>query len=123
MLNQLKIRTRLNLAFGFLLCLMLGMALAGYWGVSSIYGAARGVLSGEAKMAESSADAANATVDLRRFEKDAFLNLSSADKMAEYLTKWDAEYARLVTNLDDMDRLALSNEEHATIQTMRADQL
>ena len=77
---------------GLLLLAVAGVAL---WAVRSTTAAAEQMLQGEAKIAEHSAAARNDVLELRRFEKDTFLNCLDRQKVEEYTEKFRAAHASL----------------------------
>src|SRR5215216_3398699 len=91
MMKDMKIGTRLGLAFGTILALMLGVAAVGYWGASSLSQTTMQILQGDAKVSENGAQVRANTLGLRRYEKDLFLNIGSKEKEAEYLKEWAEE--------------------------------
>jgi methyl-accepting chemotaxis protein len=58
---------------------------------------------------------ARATINMmRRFEKDLFLNISNAEKMAEYKKKWDEASSAMSEAVDkSLKILETSEDEHA----------
>ena len=87
-LNDINIGKRLGMGFGLVVLLVIGLGGAGYWGISSISGATAELLGHEVKMVEYANELGIAINELRRFEKDAFINIEAADKVAEYVKKW-----------------------------------
>jgi methyl-accepting chemotaxis protein len=119
MLENLKIGTRLGLGFGLLLAVVVGVAGAGYWGMSNIARTTLDILQGDAKLAEHSARARANTLGLRRFEKDVFLNIDSPEKVAEYRTKWEEQHAHQEARLNDLEKYATRKEDKDLIKAMR----
>src|SRR5438105_9231150 len=109
------------MAFAFLLTLTLIVAGAGYCGMHSLSNEIEQILHVDSKTAEHSARARANTANLRRYEKDYFLNLNDAKKKADYLEKWNDERTHLVERLNDLKKLADDKEEIATVNQMLAD--
>ena len=70
MFKNMKIGVRLALGFGFVLVMLIGIGLSGYWGVNSISNMTVNMLQGDSTVAEHSARARANVLGLRRFEKD-----------------------------------------------------
>jgi len=87
-LTDLTIGKRLGAGFALVVLLVLGLGAAGYWGINSISGSTDKLMSDEVKLVEYSNDLSVAINELRRFEKDAFINIDSPDKVAGYVQKW-----------------------------------
>lgn len=120
MLSNWKIGKRLTLAFTITLLLIGIVAGAGFWGLSQMVGTMNAILNGDAKMMEYAADLESHTLNLRRFEKDVFLNVSDKEKVREYAAKWQDAQREAA---DDVERLTklVSREDADAIRTMRTD--
>jgi twitching motility protein PilJ len=62
------------------------------------------ILAVQAVINGQSARAKAATLELRRFEKDMFLNLADAAKMTEYEAKWNDQHKNLLDRLADLGK-------------------
>jgi CHASE3 domain sensor protein len=118
--KNLKIGKRLTLAFGFVLGMMALVAAAGYWGLQSTGALATRIVTVDSPLVEHSQRARANTLGLRRYEKDYFLNIGSAEKEADYLAKWDEQFKRLDERLDILETLA-TGEDKDTLALMRKD--
>ena len=87
-LNDLTIGKRLGTGFGLILLFVFGLGGAGFWGLGSISRVTGELLGHEVKMVEYASELSVAVNELRRFEKDAFINIASTEKVGEYLKKW-----------------------------------
>src|SRR5690242_3681591 len=103
MLTNWKIGKRLTLAFAIALFLLGVVAAAGFWGLSQMVSTINLILNGDAKMMEYAADLESHTLNLRRFEKDVFLNARDKDKVQEYAAKWHDAHQEAAA---DVERLA-----------------
>jgi methyl-accepting chemotaxis protein len=121
MLEAMKVRTRLGLGFGFLILLLGGAAAGGWWGVSLVSGKTQEALDHDARMAEEAAAAKAAVLELRRFEKDFFINLASPGDAAGYLAKWRAQEEALQGRLRTLDAVVGAEQDRAALATMRAE--
>ncbi|HKR64943.1 MAG TPA: methyl-accepting chemotaxis protein [Thermoanaerobaculia bacterium] len=113
MLQQLTIGKRLFAGFGILLAFVVVVAATGQWGLGTAVDTANQTMSVDVAVTGNANDAHIATIDLRRFEKDYFLNIGNAEKEAEYLGKWE----KALRSADD----ALTNLEHVTTDVKQLD--
>ena len=120
MLSNWKIGKRLTFAFTVALLLVGIVAAAGFWGLSQMVTTMNAILHGDAKMMEYAADLETHTLNLRRYEKDVFLNVSDQEKVHEYAAKWQDAHREAA---DDIERLGnlVKGEDGEAIRTMRAD--
>ena len=121
MLKDVKIGRRLGLAFGSVLLLTGAVCAAAYWGLSAMDSMAREVLKVAYPLVAHSQQARASTLALRRFEKDAFLNIGNAEKEAEYLDRWTEQKQALDESLAALDKLVQSDADRDTVRSMRAD--
>ncbi len=119
-MKNLKIGKRLALAFGLVLSMTLLVAAAGYWGLRATGALATKIVTVDSPLVEHSQRARANTLGLRRYEKDYFLNIGSAEKEADYLAKWQDQFNRLSERLDVLDGLA-TDVDKETIKVMRKD--
>ncbi|HUR82511.1 MAG TPA: methyl-accepting chemotaxis protein [Thermoanaerobaculia bacterium] len=113
MLQQLTIGKRLFAGFGVLLTFVLIVAGTGQWGLGTAVDTADQTMSVDVTVTNYSNDAHIAALELRRFEKDYFLNFGNAEKEAEYLGKWE----KSLRSADD----SLTALEHATSDVKHLD--
>jgi len=78
MLKNMSIGKRLAIGFGLIVLLLISMGLSGYWGLEVITRETLKVLEGDAKVVTLAARAKATTLELRRFEKDTFLNVEES---------------------------------------------
>jgi len=120
-LKNMSIGKRLAIGFGLIVLLLISMGLSGYWGLEAITRETLKVLNGDAKLVTLAARAKATTLELRRFEKDTFLNVEDAPVRTQYAAKWDAQRQKLREVLSDLDKFSLSADDRATLRTMRED--
>ena len=99
-MKNLRIGTRLALAFLAMLVITFGVALAGYRSIEQITTVTMTMLNGEAEIARIADDAKATSLDLRRFEKDYLLNIGDAAKEGEYQRRWSEALQGLRGDLD-----------------------
>ena len=94
--------------FAALLVLVGIVATAGFWGLSRMASTIDDILSGDARLMSTAADAHAHSLNLRRFEKDTFLNVGDAALVTDYANKWDKSYRDLVDVCEEVgDRVDL----------------
>jgi len=120
MLSNWKIGRRLTLAFSIALLLVGVVATAGFWGLSRMSDTVEAIIHRDAKLMEYASDLEARTLNLRRFEKDVFLNVADAEKVAEYSTKWKTAHTAAVADLDKLQELSAAGDQ-AAISAMRKD--
>src|SRR5262249_44336285 len=89
MLKNMSIGKRLALGFGLVVLLLVAIGVSGYWGIEAITHETLKVLGGDAKVVIHAARVKATTLELRRFEKDTFLNVADAQIRNQYITKWE----------------------------------
>jgi len=121
MFRDWKIGKRLTLAFGLTLVLVGIVATTGFWGLTRMASTVTTILNSDARLMAAAASAQARTLDLRRYEKDTFLNVGDAAAITDYTTKWDKSYRDLIDELDRLDKLAVTAEDKETARSMRTD--
>ena len=121
MLQQISISKRLFASFGLVLAFVLVVAAAGQWALTTSADTAVQVLSVDFVVNSAANDARIAALDLRRFEKDFFINIGDKEKEAEYLAKWGDSRQKVEQHLQKIEKLGADDRSHDTIQQVRAD--
>ena len=120
MFSNLKIGKRLTLAFALTLVLVGIVATAGFWGLSQMVTTVDSILNRDAKLMEYASDLESKTLNLRRFEKDVFLNVADTEKVSEYAAKWQTAHAAALVDLGHLQQLS-GAEDATVIDSMRKD--
>jgi methyl-accepting chemotaxis protein len=110
----------MGLAFAMLVALSLILGGSGYWGLSSVASTADWIMNVHVQAADTSGQVQAATLELRRYEKDYFLNIASPSTRAEYLEKWQGESQNLQALLDKLAGLVETEDARTKIRSMRA---
>lgn len=121
MFERLKIGTRLWAALGLLALLVIASAFSGRLALSQVQDTTQEILLSDAFMAEEALEVRAAALQLRRFEKDFFLNIGAPDNQVEYLVKWNDARAELVRHLGEVQRLVTSKADQEILARMSAD--
>jgi methyl-accepting chemotaxis protein len=109
-MKNLRIGWKLAVAFTIMLGITGAVAYSGYWGTDRIAGVTLGMLAGDAEMARLADDGLSIALQLRRSEKDIFLNIGVAEKEAEYERAWKKQFEQLKVVLRDFSKLADERE-------------
>src|SRR5579864_9212926 len=120
-LKNTSIGKRLAIGFGLIVLLLVSMGLSGYWGLEAITRETLKVLEGDAKVVTLAARAKSTTLELRRFEKDTFLNIEDAQIRNQYASKWDAQRQKLREVFTELEKFQLSADDKAALRSMRED--
>ncbi len=75
---------------------MLSVFISGaveYWGMLRLGRAANGVRHGDTALANAAEDMREDVLELRRYEKDVFMNIGAAELVRQYRDKWDRAFA------------------------------
>jgi len=120
MLENMKVRNRLLSAFGIILGFMIVMGLFSYRGISSMENATLEMLKTDARIAENATRARANVNGMRRYEKDAFINIANKEKVREYYTKWEKEYDSGFEKLENLKKAAREKEQFEIIAKMEA---
>lgn len=116
---DVKIGTRLNLGFGLVLILVLLVGYFGYRGVEAIHSATTVMLKGDAAIVEHASRIRVNIVGMRRYEKDIFINIASAEKVESYRKEWDAERDKAEQRLADLEKAATLQQDKETIKVIK----
>ena len=120
MFGTISLGKRIGLAFATLIALVGGTAGVGYWGMRNITDTADRVLSVDVVAANLSADVEAQTLNLRRFEKDYFLNVGDAAKLAEYQQKWQEAREAALVSIASLQELPLDESSRDRLATLRS---
>ncbi len=118
MLKNLTIMGRLGAGFGLLLVLLVACAGVGVFGLSMLYSTAHHAVANDVQIAQHASTIDVLVLNERRFEKDAFINLADADKLASYKQKWDASRVALIDELAAVRKLELTAEDTKSVDQL-----
>jgi len=121
MIGHLKIGTRIALAFGVVLLLMIAVAATGYLGMSRINQEIGKDLDSDGVIAQHAGRARANILGLRRFEKDMLLNVASADKVDKYFKEWTDEEQHLDARLKTLDKVASTPKDRESLKSIRSE--
>jgi methyl-accepting chemotaxis protein len=121
MFRSMKVSSQLALGFGFVIVFLVASSLVGYWGVASGTERTQEMLAREARQQEHFGRARANVNGLRRFEKDLFINIASAERRQDYLAKWKEQREHLQARLHDLESSGLEGEGKAALAGMHRD--
>ena len=121
LLKNMRISQRLLLGFGVVIFLLLVVAGAGYWGLDAVKQETVSMLQGDAQITQFSALIKASTLELRRYEKDSFLNIDDPRTREEYVSKWKQQQEQLHRHLAEVNKKNLSPEDKQTVSRMEGD--
>ena len=104
MLKNMKIGMRLAMGFGIVLLIVLAISGAGYWGIKSVGSKTMGLLHGDVLISETATSMVGDINELRRYEKDLYLNIGDKEKEEGYLKKWEATNEHLKKDVAELEK-------------------
>ncbi len=113
-MNNLKIITRLLLGFGLLIALLIGIGGSGIWNMVRMDREVENITSHYQGVEYSQRVRANIN-QMRRFEKDIFLNIESPEKVAKYKKQYDETVERFNKRFEQLSKLESDAKEQAII--------
>lgn len=116
MLQRLTIGTRLAMAFSLLVLLLLVAGGIGVRGLSQVKNTAVGALEVDTAIALNAAQVQQWALQLRRYEKDTFINFRDTERVAAYYDKWTEAQKSLAATLEAGTRLAPTSALHDLYQ-------
>jgi methyl-accepting chemotaxis protein len=119
MLKNMKIGLRLGSGFGIVLMIVIAIGFAGYWGIQSVTNKTLSLLHGDVMISEVATSMVGDVNELRRYEKDLFLNVGSRDKESEYLKKWDATADHLKKDIAELEKILYLSADKDTLKEIR----
>ncbi|HEX9024330.1 MAG TPA: methyl-accepting chemotaxis protein [Geobacteraceae bacterium] len=117
--NELKIGARLGLSFGIVLLLLAAVAATGWWGVKTLTGTTVTMLRGDAQIAKNAARARADVLELRRFEKDIFINIDNPEKVKEYYAKWNEAREKVAQRIADLEKVAALAKDRESVKSVK----
>jgi methyl-accepting chemotaxis protein len=105
-----KIKTKIVSGFAMVAALLAVVAMVGYWGISKMNSVVDDYALTEGKLVESAQRSRANINQLRRYEKDAFINMASPEKVTEYAKKWQEGFEHCKKRFDAMDALLMKME-------------
>jgi twitching motility protein PilJ len=121
MFKNLRLRTRIGLGFGLLVSLLAVTAVVSFFSLRALERSATGFLQEDARLADLALRAQVKVLELRRFEKDSFLNLDNEAALTDYLAKWSVQRNQLLELVDQVAAVAVHAEDRTVVESLRKD--
>ena len=118
-MKNISLVTRIGLGFGFMLLIMLLIAASGLLAVRQADGSLTELVNRSLVFSDHIQNVRAEVGNLRRYEKDLFLNIQSADKRKEYHEKWQASVGKVRQGLSAAAALG-DAEDEAVIKSLVA---
>lgn len=106
MLNQFNIAKRIAIGFSVVLLFLVLIGLVGLYAQQQLHAVTSDLLHHTLRYSIALGEARYEVGNLRRYEKDMLLNISSPDKVAEYKVKWDGSLKKTLTALQQAEEVA-----------------
>ncbi|MBE9609614.1 methyl-accepting chemotaxis protein [Chitinilyticum piscinae] len=119
MLNQINIAKRIALGFAILLLFILLICLAALYNQQRLQAVSSDMMHHTLRYSLALDDARYQVGNLRRYEKDMFLNIAKSEKVSEYKKKWDETLEKAGKALKQATEAARP-EQQADVQKLEA---
>ncbi len=106
MLKNMSVGAKIILGFAISQALLVFVGIVGITGLNQQHSVTSQLLQKNLQYGMHLIDARKQVGDLRRFEKDLFLNFDSPEKVIEYNEKWQKSFTALQTELAEAKKLA-----------------
>ncbi len=100
MLTNMKISTRLFAAFAVIVLFLVAVSATSFWGMRKMDDITEDAIKNDAKYVENTQRLLAGLNQMRRYEKDSFMNIGDPAKIEDYIKKWSAVLARVNELLD-----------------------
>ncbi|MGC1548974.1 MAG: methyl-accepting chemotaxis protein, partial [Rhodanobacter sp.] len=101
-IKRFTVRARLFAAFGLLTSLVVVTAAAGAWGIAGLRSTAMETLHGDVSFSTVARRLQADLLELRRYEKDTFINIGDAKEVDSYHAKWAGARAKTLLDLNTL---------------------
>ena len=121
MFKNMKIGSKLLMGFGIVVLVMMAIGGSGYWGATSITNETMKLLHSDVAVSEVAMDVTIGILNMRRYEKDLFLNIGSREKEADYTKKWNDAVETTEKSIAETEKLLVTQSDKETMKEMKAD--
>ena len=119
MLKDKKIGFRLGVGFCLILILIFFTGGVGYWGVDSMYSETAVMLNSSAEIAKHAALARENVLDMRRSEKDVFINIESPKKVDDSFRNWSEHNKHFFKGIEEMEKVVKLTQQKDMAQNLK----
>ena len=121
MFNNLRIAARLIVMTAVALALMIAVGVTAYVGLSNLEQRALHIISVDSLLVENSQRIRALSLNMRRFEKDIFLNIDNPEKVDGYVKEWEAQTQIFKARIDEILATEPDEETLDALARMQAD--
>jgi methyl-accepting chemotaxis protein len=118
-LGSMRVSRKLTAGFVLVIALMAAASVANLVTTRSHLPGLEKMVHVDAILAFEGADLRAVLLEMRRYEKDIFLNLADAAKVTEYEGKWKEHYDEQIGTLDKLDKVAITAADHDMLNKVR----
>ncbi|QSA96004.1 methyl-accepting chemotaxis protein [Methylococcus sp. EFPC2] len=119
--SRMKIGLRLSIGFGTVLLLMLAIGLTGMWSSHKIAASAQRVVDVDSGILDKALRIQISVLNLRRFEKDMFINLGSQKDYEKYVLQWHTARKEVQGHIESLKPLLENADQKANLDHISAD--
>ncbi|WP_347986802.1 methyl-accepting chemotaxis protein [Methylomonas sp. AM2-LC] len=110
-LDDFKVGVRLGGGFGISVLFLIFVSFMGYYGLTTISKAAESIILEDEGIMELAYQAEINFLQLRRFEKDMFINIDDSAEQTSYLTKWRNAQQQAKSRLEELSKRVKTPEQ------------
>jgi methyl-accepting chemotaxis protein len=121
MFKNMKIGSKLLMGFGIVVLVMIAIGGSGYWGATSITNETMKLLHSDVAVSEVAMDVTIGILNMRRYEKDLFLNIGSREKEADYTKKWHDAVETTEKSMAETEKLIVTQSDKDTMKEMKTE--
>src|SRR6266567_5657535 len=121
MLKNMKIGVRLAIGFSIVLMIVVLIGAVGYWNIASMFTTSMDIIKVDAHIAEGAARLRANILNLRRSEKDVFLNIGSGQKDDEYYKQWKDKVELYDQRIADMEKVARDEKDKEILKELKTE--
>src|ERR1043166_2115179 len=119
LLGSMPVSRKLTAGFVLVIALMAAASVANLTTTRSHLPGLEKMVLVDAILAFEGADLRAVLLEMRRYEKDLFLNIADAAKVTEYEGKWKEHYDEQIGTLDKLDKVAVTAADHEMLNKVR----
>src|SRR5947207_4501614 len=118
-LGSMRVSRKLAAAFMLVIGLMAAASIVGLVTTRSNLPRLDYMVKIDANLAFEGADVRAVLLEMRRYEKDIFLNVADPAKVTEYEGKWKEHYAEQINTIETLEKVAIDKADHDELATIR----
>ena len=105
LINNIRTGSRMFIAFGSIVFLMIAMACSVYIGIINLEKSLINALNTDARLSEFTSRCRANIHAMRQYEKDMIINLKDKDAVEKYYSEWKNEYKNGMEKINSMEKL------------------